>query len=69
MIPTKIRHKLKQYIKIKPHKWGFKLYMSACPQTGFCTHFALHDGTQKTVLQMVMIFYYNINIYFVILLN
>jgi len=53
MIPAKIRHFLKQYIKGKPHKWGFKLYMSACPTTGFCFHLAMHDGTQPTTLDMV----------------
>jgi hypothetical protein len=53
MIPTKIRHFLKQFIKGKPHKWGIKLYMAACPTTGFCLHFQIHDGRQKKVLEMV----------------
>ena len=60
MIPTKIRHFLKQYIKGKPHKWGFKLYMTACPK-GFCLHIAIHDTTQKTTLDMV---FYNFSIFF-----
>lgn len=53
MIPTKIRHWLKQYIKGKPHKWGFKLYMSCCSNSGFCCHFQIHNGKQKTTLAMV----------------
>lgn len=53
MIPTKIRHVLKQYIKGKPHKWGFKLYVTACPLTGICMRAILHDGSHKTMVDKV----------------
>ena len=44
MIPSKVRHTLKQYIKGKPHKFGFKLYMLADPASQLCLHSVIHDG-------------------------
>tara|TARA_R110002050_G_C8924319_1_gene511616 strand:- start:73 stop:2166 length:2094 start_codon:yes stop_codon:yes gene_type:complete len=44
IIPTKIRHALLQYIKGKPHKFGFKLYLLADPVLKFCIRAVLHDG-------------------------
>jgi hypothetical protein len=52
-IASKIRHILLMYCKNKPHKFGFKLYMTSCPSTGFCGHFQIHNGQQNTVLKMV----------------
>jgi hypothetical protein len=54
-IASKIRHILLMYCKNKPHKFGFKLYMSSCPSTGFCGHFQIHNGQQNTVRKMVSI--------------
>ena len=53
MIPSKIRHVLKRYIKGKPHKWGFKLYVLACPESGICLKVVFHDGKDKTMVDKV----------------
>jgi hypothetical protein len=53
IIPSKIRHILKQYIKGKPHKWRFKLYVLACPVTGICLKVVFHDETHKTMVDKI----------------
>lgn len=49
IIPTKIRHILRQYIKGKPHKWGFKLYVLACPSSGLAVKILFHDRSRDMV--------------------
>ncbi len=46
IIPSKVRHALLQYIKGKPHKFGFKLYVLADPSLKFCIRVVLHDGQE-----------------------
>lgn len=40
---TKCRHQLKQYNPMKPHKWGFKLFM-LCDITGLSYNFEIYTG-------------------------
>lgn len=56
MIPSKIRHFLRQYIKGKPHKWGFKLYILACPKSGLALKVVFHEKSSdmKTIVSTVM---------------
>lgn len=45
---TKARHHLKQYLPLKPHKWGYKLYI-LCSASGFCYKFEIYTGTENDV--------------------
>lgn len=44
---TKSKHHLKQYIPMKPHKWGFKLFM-LCDTSGFTYNFEIYNGSTNT---------------------
>ncbi|XP_049304617.1 piggyBac transposable element-derived protein 1-like [Bactrocera dorsalis] len=46
IIPTKCRHHLKQYIPVKPHKWGFKNFVLS-GVTGFSYDFDVFAGAQS----------------------
>lgn len=43
---TKGRHHLKQYNPMKPHKWGFKLFM-LCDTSGFSYNFEIYNGASN----------------------
>lgn len=43
---TKTRHHLKQYLPLKPHKWGFKLFILS-GTSGFCYKFEIYTGTDN----------------------
>jgi hypothetical protein len=47
MVPCKARSKLKQYIKAKPHKWGYKVWCLAAE--GYLIYFIVYQG--KRALQ------------------
>jgi hypothetical protein len=47
IFPFKGRHGLKNYIKNKPYKWGFKVY-SRNGSNGFTHDFMFHDGRKPT---------------------
>ena len=44
MIKFKGRSSMKQYIKSKPIKWGFKAWMRCASSTGYAYHFELYTG-------------------------
>lgn len=46
MCSTKARHYLKQYMPLKPHKWGFKLFV-LCGVSGFAYKFEIYTGTEN----------------------
>ena len=39
---------MKQYIKDKPTKWGFKLWILACSKTAYMCKFEVYTGKQLT---------------------
>ncbi|GFW35998.1 piggyBac transposable element-derived protein 3 [Trichonephila clavipes] len=43
---TKVRHYTKQYLPIKPHKWGFKLFV-LCGISGFAYKSEIYSGPQE----------------------
>ncbi|KAJ8970406.1 hypothetical protein NQ317_017188, partial [Molorchus minor] len=43
---TKCRNHMKQYLPMKPHKWGFKFYM-LCGVTGFSYNFEMYTGPEN----------------------
>lgn len=43
MCATKIGHFMKQYLPLKPHKWGFKLFM-LCSLMGYAYKFIIYSG-------------------------
>lgn len=43
---TKARHFLKQYMPMKPHKWGFKLFV-ICGTSGFSYDFEIYSGQEN----------------------
>lgn len=43
---TKARHHLKQYLPLKPHKWGYKLFVLS-GVSGFCYKFEIYTGTEN----------------------
>jgi hypothetical protein len=45
---TKARHFLKQYIPIKPHKWGYKLLVLA-GISGFAYDIEIYSGQENNV--------------------
>nr|XP_023668316.1 piggyBac transposable element-derived protein 4-like [Paramormyrops kingsleyae] len=46
MVASKGRHRMKQYMKDKPTKWGFKLFALADSQTGYTFDFSVYQGKQ-----------------------
>lgn len=43
---TKARHHLKNYLPLKPHKWGYKLFV-LCGVSGFAYKFEIYTGTEN----------------------
>lgn len=48
MVATKARHGMKQYMKDKPTKWGFKLFVLADSKTGYTCGFNIYQGKALT---------------------
>ncbi|GBN05381.1 PiggyBac transposable element-derived protein 1 [Araneus ventricosus] len=46
MCATKARHHMKMYMKVKPHKWGYKLYV-LCGDMGFAHKFEIYSGQEN----------------------
>jgi len=44
---TKARHYLKQYLPMKPHKWGYKFFV-LCDVSGFSYNFEMYSGQENT---------------------
>ena len=44
MVAFKGRTHLRQYMKAKIVKWGFKLWACCDAKSGFCSHFAVYEG-------------------------
>ena len=47
IVPFKGTSHLKQYIPMKPHKWGYKVYV-LCGSNGFAYDFEVYSGKQET---------------------
>ena len=43
---TKARHHMKQYLPLKPHKWGYKLFVLS-GVSGFCYKFEIYTGREN----------------------
>jgi hypothetical protein len=48
MVPFKGRSFMKQYIKDKPTKWGFKLWAMCCPSSGYFYSVCVYAGKGST---------------------
>ncbi|XP_029377184.1 piggyBac transposable element-derived protein 4-like [Echeneis naucrates] len=48
MAASKARHGMKQYMKAKPIKWGFKLFALADSKTGYTFNFNVYQGKALT---------------------
>lgn len=46
MCATKARHHMKMYMKDKPHKWGYKLFV-LCGDMGFAHKFEIYSGQEN----------------------
>lgn len=46
MCATKVRHFLKQYMPLKPHKWGYKLFV-ICSTSGYAYKFEIYSGQEN----------------------
>lgn len=46
MCSTKVKHYMKQYMPMKPHKWGFKFFVLA-GVSGFAYKFEIYTGQEK----------------------
>lgn len=44
--PTKARSFLKQYLPLKPHKWGYKIFV-LCGVSGFSYNFEVYSGLEN----------------------
>ena len=44
MVKSKARSGIRQYIKDKPTKWGFKLWVLADSQSGYTVDFNVYTG-------------------------
>lgn len=49
MCSTKVRHYMKQYMPMKPHKWGFKFFVMS-GVSGFAYKFEIYTGQDKNDL-------------------
>ncbi|GBO18512.1 PiggyBac transposable element-derived protein 2 [Araneus ventricosus] len=47
MCATKVKHHLRQYMKNKPHKWGYKLFV-LCSTSGFAYNFEIYSGQENS---------------------
>lgn len=47
MIKFKGRHSLKQYMPMKPNKWGFKAFLCCEATTGYCLNHIFFAGANK----------------------
>ena len=48
MVASKGRFCMKQFIKDKPVRWGFKLWVLACSKTGYTLKFEVYTGKNLT---------------------
>ncbi|KAJ8381070.1 hypothetical protein SKAU_G00018480 [Synaphobranchus kaupii] len=48
MVASKPRHGMKQYLKDKPTKWGFKLFVLAYSKTGYTCDCSVYQGKALT---------------------
>ncbi|KAJ8380082.1 hypothetical protein SKAU_G00008600 [Synaphobranchus kaupii] len=48
MVAMKAQHRMKQYVKDKPTKWGFKLFILADSKTGYTCDFNIYQGKALT---------------------
>ena len=48
MVKSKARVSIKQYIKLKPVKWGFKLFVLADSKTGYTWNFSVYCGKESS---------------------
>lgn len=46
LCPTKARSYLKQYLPLKPHKWGYKLFV-LCGVSGYAYNFEIYTGNEN----------------------
>lgn len=46
LCPTKARSYLKQYLPLKPHKWGYKLFV-LCSVSGYAYNFEIYTGNEN----------------------
>jgi len=46
LCPTKAVSYLKQYLPLKPHKWGYKLFV-LCGVSGYCYKFEIYTGNEN----------------------
>lgn len=52
MCPTKARSYLKQYLPLKPHKWGYKLFV-ICGVSGYAYNFEIYTGSENNANERV----------------
>lgn len=45
--PTKARSYLKMYMPLKPHKWGYKIFV-LCDVSGFSYNFEVYSGLENS---------------------
>lgn len=50
MCKSKAANFLRQYLPMKPHPWGTKLFL-LCDDLGFCYQFEIYSGNENHVLQ------------------
>lgn len=49
---TKVHHYMKQYLPMKPHKWGFKLFV-LCGVSGYAYDFEIYSGQENNDKQRI----------------
>lgn len=52
MCSTKVRHFMKQYMPMKPHKWGFKFFVLS-GISGFAYNFEIYSGQENNITRPV----------------